>query len=72
LLTDKVLFRKRSMIESTNNQLKNVFHLEHTKHRRMCNGFANIIVALIAYVFHPSKPSVLLTNKEYKNVNLQA
>ena len=57
-LLDKILLRKRSLIESTNNQLKNVFHLEHSRHRSPINGFANMVAAVIAYAFHPHKPSL--------------
>lgn len=66
LFIDKILLRKRSLIESTNNQLKNVFHLEHTRHRSPINGFANMVAACIAYALHPHKPSLHLTDIERK------
>lgn len=58
-LIDKILLRKRSLIESTNNQLKFVFHLEHHRHRSSTNGFANMIAACIAYALHPNKPALI-------------
>lgn len=64
LLIDKILLRKRSVIESTNNQLKNVFHLEHTRHRSPINGFISMICAIISYAFHPTKASFNLTAQE--------
>lgn len=63
-LLDKILLRKRSLIESTNNQLKSVFHLEHSRHRSPFNGFANIIAAIIAYALHPHKPTLSLSDEE--------
>ena len=64
LLVDKLLLRKRSMIESINNQLKNVFQLEHTRHRSPVNGLINILAAIIAYIFHPHKPSLEMAGDE--------
>jgi len=65
-LVDKLLLRKRSLIESTNNQLKNVFHLEHTRHRNPFHGFANMTAAIIAYALHPNKPSLQLSQAEHE------
>ena len=61
---DKILLRKRSVIESTNNQLKNVFHLEHSRHRSAFNGFANILAAILAYIFHPNKPKLKISEQD--------
>ena len=57
-LFDKVILRKRAMIESINNQLKNVFQIEHTRHRSPVNGFMNIIAGLIAFTHHDKKPKL--------------
>ena len=46
------------MIESINNQLKNVFQIEHTRHRSVINGFVNIISGLIAFTHHDKKPKL--------------
>lgn len=64
-LFDKLLLKKRAVIESVNNQLKNVFQLEHTRHRSPWNGFINILAALIAYVHYPNKPALNLTSYEH-------
>lgn len=69
-LLEKILLRKRGLIESVNNQLKNVFHLEHSRHRSAMNGFANMIAALIAYVFHPNKPAIKLSLFDLQSLNL--
>ena len=57
-LTDKLLLRKRDIIETVNDELKNLCQIEHTWHRSV-NGFLfNIIAALNAYSFFPKKPSL--------------
>jgi hypothetical protein len=63
-LFDKLMLRKRALIESINNQLKNVFHLEHTRHRSPVNGFINMVAAVVAYTHHSNKPSIELSKRE--------
>lgn len=58
LLKDKILLRKRSLIETLFGQLKNVLQMQHTRHRNPLNGFGNIVAALIAFYFHPNKPKI--------------
>jgi len=57
---DKVLLRKRAIIESVIDQLKNISQIEHTRHRSPINCFINIIAGLIAYCHQPKKPSLNL------------
>jgi transposase len=59
-LMDKLLLRKRAILESIVDQLKNISQIEHTRHRSPTNGFVNIIAALIAYCHQPKKPSLNL------------
>ena len=61
---DKVLLRKRAIIESVNDQLKNICQIEHTRHRNPINFLANLLGGLIAYSYHPTKPALDLTPKE--------
>jgi hypothetical protein len=63
-LLDKLLLRKRALIESINDQLKNVAMLEHTRHRSPINAMVNWISALIAYTYQPKKPSIRLDEAE--------
>lgn len=57
-LKDKILLRKRAIIESINDELKNMCQVEHTRHRGV-NGFIlNILGAIGAYAFFPKKPSL--------------
>jgi len=58
LLVDKILLRKRAIIESVVDQLKNVSQIEHTRHRSPINCFINILAGLIAYCHQPKKPSL--------------
>ena len=60
-LFDKLLLRKRALIESVNDQLKNISQIEHTRHRSIWNFLANILAALIAYALQPKKPSIGIT-----------
>lgn len=57
-LIDKLLLRKRAVIESVNDQLKNISQIEHTRHRSVWNFITNLLGALIAYSLQPKKPSI--------------
>ena len=59
-LHDKLLSRKRSIIETINDQLKNVSQIEHSRHRSPINFCVNILCGLIAYCHQPKKPSLCL------------
>lgn len=57
-LFDKLLLRKRALIERVNDQLKNISHIEHTRHRSPVNFLVNLVAGLVAYTFQPKKPSL--------------
>lgn len=57
-MSDKILLRKRSVIETVNDELKNICQIEHSRHRSFTNFLSNIIAGLIAYSFLPKKPSI--------------
>lgn len=57
-MMDKVLLRKRSSIETVNDQLKNISHIEHSRHRSVPNFLVNLVAGLIAYTYQPKKPSL--------------
>jgi hypothetical protein len=59
-LIDKILLRKRSLIETVNDQLKNIMQIEHTRHRSPTNFVVNLIAGLLAYTHQPKKPSLRL------------
>ena len=55
---DRVMLRKRAVIESVNDFLKNICDIEHSRHRSVTNFLVNLVSALAAYYFLPKKPSV--------------
>lgn len=57
-LADKILLRKRVIIETVNDQLKNISQIEHSRHRSVKNFIVNLICGLIAYTFQEKKPSI--------------
>jgi hypothetical protein len=59
-LKDRLMLRKRSMIETIIDQLKNISQIEHSRHRSPVNCFVNILGGLIAYCHQPKKPSIAL------------
>ncbi len=60
-VVDKILLRKRALIETVNDQLKNISLIEHTRHRSVINFMVNIVAGLIAYTRQPKKPSLNLS-----------
>lgn len=58
---DKILLRKRAVIETVNDELKNIAQIEHSRHRSFNNFIVNILSAIAAYCFFPKKPSVDVT-----------
>ena len=67
---DKILLRKRSVIETINDELKNICHVEHSRHRSTHNFIMNIIAALVAYCFFPKKPSINVEWEDSKQLSL--
>jgi hypothetical protein len=55
---DMFLLRKRTIIETITDQLKNISQLEHSRHRSVTNFMVNSLCALIAYCHQPKKPSL--------------
>ena len=60
-LFDKLMLRKRALIETVNDQLKNIGQIEHTRHRSVANFMVNLVAGLVAYTHQPKKPSLNLT-----------
>ena len=59
-MTDKLLLRKRALIETINDQLKNISQIEHSRHRSLTGFMTNLLAGLIAYCHQPKKPSLHL------------
>ena len=60
-LDDKLLLRKRAIIEAIFDQLKNISQIEHTRHRSPLNFLVNLFAGLIAYCLQPKKPSLAIS-----------
>jgi Transposase DDE domain len=57
-LSDQLLLRKRALIETIDDQLKNICQIEHSRHRSPVNFLVNLIAGLIAYSHQPKKPAL--------------
>lgn len=63
LLSDRLLLRKRFLIETITDQLKNVSQIEHTRHRSPANFAVNLLAGLVAYTLQTKKPCIRLPIK---------
>jgi hypothetical protein len=59
-LSDKWLLRKRAIIETIHDQLKNISQIEQSRHRSCANFLVNLLAGLLAYCHQPKKPSLHL------------
>ena len=57
-LSDKLLLRKRTIIETVNDELKNMAQVEHSRHRTFDNFIVNLLSAIAAYCRFPKKPCI--------------
>ena len=55
---DRILLRRRAIVESVIDQLKNISQIEHSRHRSVTIFLANLICGLIASAHQPKKPSL--------------
>ena len=60
------MLRKRAIIETINDQIKNIQQVEHTRHRNVTNAMVNVLAALVAYTHQPCKPSLNLSQNQLK------
>ena len=65
-ISDKIMLRKRAIVESVNDELKNIAQIEHSWHRSFTDFITNALSAIAAYCFFPKKPSI---NLEYVSDN---
>lgn len=59
-LSDRLMLRKRAIIETVIDQLKNISQIEHSRHRSPVNCLVNVVCGLIAYCHQPKKPSIAI------------
>lgn len=57
-LSDRIMLRRRAIIETIIDQLKNISQIEHSRHRSVTNFFVNVLCGLIAYCHQPAKPTL--------------
>ena len=67
-INDKILLRKRALIETINDELKNICQIEHSRHRSVVNFVSNTIAGLIAYSFLPKKPAIKCQFQQTKQI----
>jgi hypothetical protein len=67
-MSDKILLRKRYIIETINDQLKNISQIEHSRHRSLANCMVNILAGLAAYCFQEKKPSIRIYGKALEHI----
>ncbi|MEP0354416.1 IS982 family transposase [Paraglaciecola sp.] len=61
---DRVMLSKRFIIETINDQLKNISFIEHSRHRSVHGFTLNLLAGLVAYCLKENKPSLNLTDVE--------
>ena len=57
-LKEKILLRKRNLVETVFDYLKNKMNIEHSRHRSPTNGFVHVLSTLVAYSLKKNKPSI--------------
>ena len=57
-IAGKICLRKRALIETVNDELKNIAQIEHSRHRLFNNFIANALSAIAAYCFFEKKPAI--------------
>ena len=68
-LSDKLLLRKRALLETINDQLKNISQIEPTRQRSVINSMVNLLAGWVAYTHQPKKPSLNLSQNQLKLLN---
>ena len=66
LLADRLLLRKRFIIETIYDQLKNISQIEHSRHRSINNFVVNLLAGLVAYCLQPKKPTIQFDSKQLR------
>ena len=61
-LQDKINLRKRFVIETINDLLKNTANIDHSRHRSPTNFLVNVISGLIFYTYRENKPAIKSLN----------
>lgn len=59
-ICDRILIRKRAIIETINDELKNIAQIEHSRHCSVTNFIVNLVGGIAAYCLFPKKPMINL------------
>lgn len=62
-MMDRILLREGAIIESVNDQRKNICQIEHSQHRSLLHFLINVLSGLIAYTYRQTKPALELSFK---------
>ena len=57
-IADKICLRERALIETVNDELKNIAQIEHLRHHSFNNFIANALGAIAAYCLFEKKPAI--------------
>ncbi|WP_350283860.1 transposase, partial [Nitrosomonas sp.] len=57
---EKAILRRRSLIETVFDELKNLCQIEHTRHRSLFNFIVNLMAGIVAYCLSDNKPTLNL------------
>lgn len=57
---EKAILRRRSLVETVIDELKNLCQIEHTRHRSVANFLVNLMAGIVAYCLADDKPSLNL------------
>ncbi len=57
-VSDRLLLRKRAIIETLNDELKNIAQIEHSRHRAIHNFIVNLLAGIAVYCLFPKKPTI--------------
>ena len=68
-LTDKILLRKRALIETVNDQLKKVCQIEHSRHRSPINAFVHLIAGWVAFTWQEKRSALSWMREEQEILN---
>jgi len=67
-LWDRAMLSRRFIIETVNDQLKNISQIEHTRHRSVHGFMLNVIGGLVAYQLKERKRQLNLTSAEFNAI----
>ena len=66
-VSDKPLLRKRAIIETVNDELKNVAKVDHSRHRSFSKLVVNLPGGIAAYCYFPKKPYIRVQTVDISN-----